>query len=476
MKTKKIPYAYLALFLVLMISVKLAGAATSKVELTADDFAYGLQITPADKSAIQYFSIPFEVYTGLTRADRRDIRLYDARGRSVPWMIDRASSETRIDMEIDAPFFPIHAAADKKLDDLSLKIQRNTDGTLIDIQASDAAPETGATTLKKIAYILDMQAVYKKSPGVLHSLKFDWRNEASDNIWQINMEAGDDLEKWSSVVSGAALTRLDYAGNTLRKNTVLIDGTNKTAARFFRISWSAEHKPLELERITANFRHHETEMIWREFEMSETEPDDKKMPAGFTFTTGGYVPVEKIAFEFSDENALYKGAVYSRANDNQDWIPRGRFLQYRLQMAEAVINSDAESVSRSNDPQWLLQFDEPRDIRADDLPRIKIGWVTERIRFLAVGEAPYTLAYGSAAVNDETPGVGSSDGLHLLSIRENLSAVPAEVGQPIELGGESKRLPGTEPWPWRKIALWMILIAGVGLMGWMVRSLYKQMN
>lgn len=465
----------------LALSIKMITAdAASNIGAPAD-FAEGMHVTPAGDTAVQYFEVPYSVYEGITREDRSDIAVFDAGGRPVPWMIRQAQAVSRTEATHDLPMFPLYTADNKTLKDLSLKIERKADGTLVGIQAVGSSQST--TSPQKIAYLFDLQPVGENVDGRLGKLVFDWSNPATDAIWHVNLEGSGDLENWETLAFGAVLARLNYAGQTLFRNTVTV--LPFADIKYLRMSWPVGQTPPDLTKVTAKFQNRKTNAEWRfrSFKLIPVEGVDDKatmggglppsLAVGYTFSTGGFVPVEKLLFELPKGNSLYKGKLYSRVDERRDWTLRGEFLQYRLRTQDALLVNDEQAIPLTTDPQWLIAFDEPRmggDVQPSGL---RIGWKAEYLHFLALGETPYTLAYGNASADFSAY---ASDTLKQLSAQQDARGQAAKLSEPFMLGGDQKRLPPKKPLPWRTFLLWFVLLAGVAVMTWMVLNLYRQMN
>lgn len=429
------------------------------------DFADGIPVTPAGDAAAQFFEVPYTVYAGVTRRDRGDVAVFDANGRLVPWMIRQARIFSREETVYELPMFPMHAGSGKDPEDLSLKIEHKADGTLVDIQTAGAAPRTELP--KRIAYLFDLRPVEESVDGRVGELVFAWDNATTDTIWRVTIEGSDDLQNWETLAFDAVLTGLDYGGHTLIKNSISILPVGDI--KYLRMRWPEDQEAPELSKVTVKFQSHQTRAEWRSrsFKLAPVEA-----AAGYTFSTGGFVPVEKFLFELPAGNSLYKGKLYSRVDDKHDWTLRGEFLQYRLRSQNTVLASDEQTVRITTDPQWLVTFEEPRVNGNVQLPDVRIAWKAEYLHFLALGEAPYTLAYGNASGNiTEYP----SDTLRKLSVQDEPGEA-AKLGAPFVLGGDQKRLLPAEPLPWRIIMLWIALLAGVALMARMALNLYRQMN
>lgn len=107
---------------------------------------------------------------------------------------------------------------------------------------------------------------------------------------------------------------------------------------------------------------------------------------------------------------------------------------------------------------------------------LHVGWAPQRLVFLAQGEGPYTLAFGSAS-RQTTP-------LPLESLLSRLGPEArnrqlirvAAVGAVHTLGGEQALRPVEAPPPYKQWILWAVLLAGLAIMGWMALKLHRQLT
>ena len=108
-------------------------------------------------------------------------------------------------------------------------------------------------------------------------------------------------------------------------------------------------------------------------------------------------------------------------------------------------------------------------------PVLKLGWIPEELLFVATGESPFTLAYGSARV-----GPVMAPLTQLLSestIKQQGHLVkPARLGATIDFGDDSRLQPPKPPVDWKRYLLWAVLVLGVAALAFMALRLYKQME
>jgi len=105
---------------------------------------------------------------------------------------------------------------------------------------------------------------------------------------------------------------------------------------------------------------------------------------------------------------------------------------------------------------------------------LKISWIPHHLVFLARGEAPYQLAYGSAKIKSPE---ASMDRLFDSIGKEQTHLVRKVLpGNETEIGGANNLIPQAPPFPWKKFLLWAVLVVGVLILAWMACLLYRQMN
>jgi hypothetical protein len=101
-------------------------------------------------------------------------------------------------------------------------------------------------------------------------------------------------------------------------------------------------------------------------------------------------------------------------------------------------------------------------------PRLVVEWVPHEIEFVARGTGPFSLAYGSS--------VAQSAAVSLLMLPVNVAVAPASLSPPESSGGDSLLLAPGKPFPWKTPLLWLLLIMGAGLLGWMAYRLSKEVS
>jgi hypothetical protein len=279
------------------------------------------------------------------------------------------------------------------------------------------------------------------------------------------------------LINDESLSRLSYEGEIIGKDTIDIP---RNTDRFIRISW-AEDNPVSFRRVNAHYHWFQSKRELHQWAIENPmlidQVDSEEFESGaIYFKQRGHAPLTRFGFEFSGNNAFYRGKIYSRNGNTKSWTDRGRFLLYRLKMPDGLLEKPRVKLSSVRDGEWLIKLETPEIVRADQLPVIQVSWYPEQLTFLAQGRQPYTLAYGNPRVLPARTDLSillntlSEDQIH--EIEDSL----ARTREPELLGGLSRLQPDADAFPWSTVLLWLVLIIGVGVMVKMAVSLFKQMN
>lgn len=412
-----------------------------------DDFAYGLRLAVNDERPIQRLLLPEQVYRSLTRRDLGDMRLYNAAGEAVPHNLRHPLADSRSPEARAVPFFPL--AAESRKGNGALELITDDSGTILRLQ--DGKQDPSGTVG---AYVFDLSDLEQPAVG----LELAWEQADGNGLLDgLNLHVSNDLQQWRPLAEDLTLARLRFQGHELVQNRVDFSATN---GLYLRLSWPAEAGA----RLTDADVLMEPEQAkptrqWLTLE-GEMEREDKNQ----LFRMPGYFPVDRIDLAFREGNNLARVAVSSRPGPESAWHIRHRGIFYRLHTDNATLESNAVPVRRNDHRYWRVNGTlEP--------VRLRLGWTPHELLFLARGEGPYTLAFGSTrAAGSPAP---------VTELLNDLSSLDREVIADVEvigeqtLGGAARLKQAPPPWPWRQWLLWGILIAGVGLLTALVLRLVR---
>jgi len=130
----------------------------------------------------------------------------------------------------------------------------------------------------------------------------------------------------------------------------------------------------------------------------------------------------------------------------------------------------------TTDPFWRLEIDPSGGGLGSSAPELLLRYRPQELLFVARGGAPYTLAFGSTAVNATSAPL---DGLlnSLKTNDRNALVSGAEAGARITLGGPDRLHPNwRHTLDWKRWLLWGVMVAGVLLIAVMAWRLYTRMD
>jgi hypothetical protein len=440
-------------------------AVAADTPLRPDDFAYGMTLQDGTGGALYTLELPDEVYRHVTRADLGDLRVFNASGEVVPSQLQQPQTAAEVRQTIGLPFFPLYAEEEKQAGETTLRIVPDKKGALIDLH-SRAGEESG----KEIShYLLDASALHDP----IRRLQLTWDAGDETFVTNVTVEGSDDLSHWRWLANGS-LTELLYEGYHLQRSELVLGAVG---AKYLRISWPMGDKKVVLRHVVAEVSQpgDESPLHWTTAQVMKGDG----VVGHYLFDAGGYYPVERMEVILPQPNSLVTTRLYSSidASGNR-WLQRYQGVIYSLQQSGVTIGSGPINTGHAPHRYWRLDVDQQSGGLGAGQPQIKIGWHPQRLLFVARGNGPFTLAFGSAKA-EALPGNNSLQAVlsSLQQGRDANSLVHTIVPQAMHiLGGEERlRLP-PPPLPWQKWLLWLVLIVGVVAMLLMARSLYRQMS
>jgi Protein of unknown function (DUF3999) len=161
--------------------------------------------------------------------------------------------------------------------------------------------------------------------------------------------------------------------------------------------------------------------------------------------------------------------VLARAKSADEWRVKTSATVYRLRRGDAEVTSSEIALHSAGETQLLLRVDPKGGGIGSGVPVIQVGWLPQKVVFAARGSGPFQLAYGSSAakpaafaIDAVVPGYKSD---------APFAVEPASLGEPVTLAGPARLRASVD---YKKWTLWIILIIGVALLGFMAYRLARQ--
>lgn len=428
------------------------------------DFAYGYTLEVDGDGAIYSLTLPEDVYHGLTRADRGDLRVFNSQGIAVPHHIKRAEQLTKLTQaDVSLPVFPLYIdeSHPQTGDGNQVHIVTNDKGAIIDINYGKAGTDASR---KVSAYLLDSSQLSQ----VPNALVINWQESEGDFVTSVQVEGSDDLNHWQSVVTHSTLSNLHYGGHTLIQRRIDLP---LHKLKYLRLSWTGG-KPLLVAGVTAQFpaTYLSQERKWSSFTVTSTDTKNHY----YYFDTHSVLPADRVNVELPQRNTLVMISLESASSDKGPWYSRYQGLLYDLQFQGNQLKTPDQIMNVTTHRYWRLQILN-QEGELEGKPQLRLGWIPEQLFFIAQGEAPFTLAYGSARVGPvDTPLAQLLSEDKIQNEQQLIKA--AQLGSRIELGNKDKLRPARPPTDWKQVVLWLVLLFGVAALAFMAMRLYKQMD
>jgi hypothetical protein len=432
-------------------------------DLTVNDFAYGIRIDVPGDTAIAALSLPEQVYGGVFRPDLGDVRVFNTDGEPVPHLIRFSKT-----LKTDAPwrplmFFPLPAESVAQAGDYRVFVRTGPDGAVVRVDPrSEIIASQPART-----FLIDLSRVGRS----LSQLRLQWQPGNDDFMATLAVDASDDLASWTPLVQRSVLSDIRYGGHRLRNDTISLKPSAKRYLRLRQLDSGAAVSPVGIDgRVRPEGRN-----PVRVFMTIDGRPDAERSGV-FEYRTGGAFPVDRVNLIFDQANSMAEAEIESRDDFQATWTRRFKGLFYRMDVDSPPLTSNPQAVPISMDRLWRLSVNASDSTIGSAVPRLEIGYRPHDLFFIARGRGPFTLAFGSAAVEPlkvDVAALFDGIGRH----RENgIQQWVMPQKNRIVLGGPQRLSPLPKPLPMRRVVLWTVLLAGVLVVAVMAWRLARRMK
>ncbi len=433
---------------------------SSAAEVSPSDFANAAKIETQGSGAIYRVWLPESVYSGLRRSDLGDLRIFNSDGGVVPHGIryrripqPRGKQDERA---VTLPVFPIHneqAGTDR----FRLSLKSNSQLESLQITRANSSFQG------LFAYLLDARTTDRQ----LRRLDFQWQDPGHPGgfLVRVQLDAGDDLEHWRTLVSSATLAELAHQGHRLVRNSIHF---RPTQAKFLRLRLINPSKDMRITRVSARYslwtEGPEPTMRWRAVAAA------KGAKAGeFLFRNPGPMRVFQLDIALPEMNTLANARLFSRRTGTETWRWRADTQLFRLSHTNGEVAQGGIDLSGVDDPFWKLVVDQSGGGLGAGLPTLKFRWQPHELLFVARGRPPFLAAWGNGRV--EPLPVNSANPFSTLDKADVSSArISTNVLRSHEIPIMLRSL------DWKKWVLWGVLAMAAGLLVLLATRLFRQMN
>ena len=435
------------------------------VPYSVDNFAHSAVLSDA-KTSLREIEIPRTLYEKMQRRDYGDLRVFSADGQIVPHQFSQ--SATRVDSKQETPlvFYPFSKEQAANPSNIQVIINQKAGGQSLQINQHLA---NKSPNINEYQYILinksENQTKKRKDSPKLCKLQLDWEQDKPSSIISFKLESSDQLQNWKTLSRKLTVSKLNYSGSQLLHNQVHFSCTSQ---KYLRLTWLQPNQQTHLVQIKGLYtKKGEQQTQWQSFGKPRYSAEEK----GWLFESNIIASISKLEFVAPQDGLLYKGILYSRNNEKEAWRYRKEVSQYRLNMGDTILQSNPVSISPNNDRFWKLIMQAETQFAENQLPEIRAGWMPKQLYFLAQGNGPFTLAFGNHNIKSEQSN-NLSDLIDSIK-RSGASIDSVSIG---EIINNTKSFKVEEKTQWKLILLWLVLILGTALMGFMAYRLFQQMG
>ena len=418
-----------------------------------EDFKSKAHIATAEEDPLQRLVLPAEVYRD-TRPDMADIRVFNGAGETVPIALGTEPERAReAQSSQPLPQFPV-TSLDIAPEHVGVSI-RMSDGTLVSVTGRNKP----ATTKRVAAYLIDASAV--KLP--MRALVLDWDPSGGSEVVRVRVEGSTDLRSWHPIAGPSQVVHLEQAGRTLEQPRVMLP---RTQEKYLRLTWDGPALKLRSVRV--------------EFEDRLKPPERKtvRVPGKrgdkdgeIVYDLGARYPVEAVRLLPAERNSVIpvtleveQGGGRSSSSGSTAAVTRAVF--YHLVRSGTEIELPPMEIGRRSARKWIARIDPDSGAVGQALPDLEVQWRPAQLIFVARGDGPFDLAFGSSQAG---PAYSSPATLIPGYEAHAEDALPlAHLGAIERNPLASSRMPewmaGVPP---RRFALWTILVVAVAALGYM---------
>jgi hypothetical protein len=333
-------------------------------------------------------------------------------------------------------------------------IVADNNGTLINLGGIEGGAGKKDGDKKPLCYLMDLSTLKTKP----QRLEFLWDNSSFNRVVRIEISESNDLDIWGTLVSSAVLADVRFGNNHLQQKDIGLPPFN---SKYLKVSWVTEKDRIVFNGITAHYEAENIEDSPREWVRSESRQDSKS-PSDYYFDLKGCLPVDRIRVVFPEKNTLIDAVISSRNDFDTNWKILYQGLLYSLDVQGFPVENNSVFFERVSDNRFKVTIKGPQGGYGGGVPAMELGFIPHTVLFMAQGEGPYTLAYGSGLADSGVKGENSMNIFlsHMDDDMKKKMVKEAVLVKKLDLGGEKQLNIQKKP-SYRKMVLWIILLSAV---------------
>ncbi len=434
------------------------------------DYAMVLPIETEGSSAAWQIELSTEVYHWSQDADLRDLAIFNAAGQPVPTTRWRVNPGSRIEEDkAELPIFALPTEASARLaTDLQLIVERDPDGRVRRIETSESTSANSDPTVNQ--WLLD-SSDFKNG---IDSLTLSWSSPDSGVVARFDVDASNDLQTWKRLRSDATVALFERDGLRIERRRIDLDGQQ---FRYLRLHRLDNGPSLSDWRVEARRQQQRFESMpkpqWLDAELLDALDGEQASVSRHLYRLPAAIPASLLRIDLGNDNALAELDVFTptaAAKDRTNWLPRAHLVAYRLRQAGVEIDNGDIGLAGSARIHEL-RIDSATPLQPS--PQVRVGYMPDRLVFLAEGDGPYQLAVGSS--QQRRPNYPIDAAISRLRKQFGATWQPplARLDAARPSAGAKALLAPREPLAWKTWLLWLVLIGAAAVVGGIALSLLR---
>ncbi|MES3024271.1 MAG: DUF3999 family protein [Pseudomonadota bacterium] len=448
---------------------------------TPADYTHSIPLTVSGKNAVVQLRLPQAVYLNARTPELSDLRVFDARGASMPIALLQPPPQAHVSRrDIAVKMFPVMGGGARGGGVVSdLDIRTAPDGTLTSVSTRVQSSGNAQAAERLSALVLDLrEGDPGAQPAVIDALKLSLPPSTRSYTARVALAVSDDLKTWDTVGYSDLSWLVNERTDTLANDRITF---TPRAFRYARLSWH-EGQPLQFGSIVAESPV-QTEVA-QPVEQLTLQAKPGRAPIDLVYESAVAIPVERLGVQFGDQNIVmpttlgrYVEVPAPTGIQKMEWQfrPLLRATFFQINQGSQRRTSGDIAIDRVHAAQWVLRSPDAAELK----PQLRLSWTPATLVLFAGGTGPYVLAVGRADAEsalrelaDVAPGFSASEVVGV----EQAIAGPLQLNSAYKPPAPGDASPADNATRNRKWTLWSALLFGVLVLGFMAWRLVSQMK
>lgn len=439
-----------------VVAMSLALVAVVQAEERPQDYRQQMPLTLEGGGPWYRVELPMAVHYAAQHGDLRDLRIFNAQGQAQAYALLAGQRESRDEeQEHGVRWFPLHADAQQS-GVPRLRVQRSTDGTLIELTDDDPA----AAQRQLRGWLLDASAI----GAPLVRLNLSWSG-GEEGFQRFSIEASDDLQHWRSWGEGQ-VARLSFGEERIDQRQVELPAQ---PARYLRLLWHSPQQAPQLDAVTLRSRRQSSSpapLVW-----SEPMPAQAAGDGRYEWQLPQALPLERLRISLDEPNTLAPVWFEARSREQDPWRALTSGVLYRLPQDGREVRLDELALPGSPVRQLRLKVDARGGGLGQQPPTAAFAVRATQLVFLARGEPPYLLAVGRGDASSAALPISTLIPDYSAERLASLARAEVDVSAAQTAIANAPAAPNAD---WKRWGLWAVLLLGVALLAVMAASLLRR--